>query len=224
MYQRSQSNTQTQSLLKPQAGELPLRYFDGTVEEILERTRSSLERIDRSQIAKLIDILLEAKDNERKVMVLGAGRSGLVARSFAMRLMHLTFRVHVIGETITPAMEKNDLLFAISGSGSTTVIVAAAKIAKQVGAKILALTSYPNSPLGRMADHSVVIRGRTKLAEKKDYFSRQILGVHEPLAPLGTIFETAAQIFLDALVVALMHRLGKTEEDLKRLHATIEPP
>lgn len=209
----------------PRKGErVSLEYFDRTIDEILQGTSNSLKRAASEQIIKLIEILVDAKRSNRKVMVIGAGRSGLVARSFAMRLMHLTFSVHVVGETITPALEKDDLLFAISGSGSTTVIVAAARIAKEVGAKILALTSYPRSPLGRMADHRVIVRGRTKLAEKKDYFSRQILGVHEPLAPLGTIFETSATIFLDALIVELMHRLGKTEADMKRLHATIEPP
>jgi len=104
------------------------------------------------------------------------------------------------------------------------MIVAAAKIAKEVGAQVLAITSYPDSPLGTLADLRVIIHGRTKLAEKKDYFSRQILGVHEPLAPLGTIFETASVIFLDSLIVELMHVLGKTEADMKRRHATIEPP
>ena len=114
------------------------------------------------------------------------------------------------------------IINAISGSGSTTTVVAAAKIAKKVGAKILAITSYPNSPLGRLSDHKIVILGRTKITGKKDYFSRQILGVHEPLAPLGTIFEASTSIFLDALIVELMHRLGKTEADLKKRHATIE--
>ncbi len=209
----------------PSKGELmPLDYFDRTIDELFQGASASLKRVAREQITKLIELLLNAKRSNRKVMVIGAGRSGLVARSFAMRLMHLTFNVHVVGETITPALERGDLLFAISGSGSTTVIVAAARIAKEVGAKILALTSYPRSPLGRIADHRVVVRGRTKLAEKKDYFSRQILGVHEPLAPLGTIFETASTIFLDALIVELMHRLGKTEEEMKKRHATIEPP
>jgi 6-phospho-3-hexuloisomerase len=139
-----------------------------------------------------------------------------------MRLMHLNFNVHVIGETITPAIGKGDILFAISGSGTTTLVVTAAKIAKKVGARIVALTSYQNSPLAKCSDHVVIVYGRTKLAERRDYFSRQILGVHEPLAPLGTIFEVAAAIFLDALIVELMNRLGLKEEDLKSRHATIE--
>jgi len=79
-----------------------LKYFDRTVDEILQGTSGSLKKISRDQTVNLIKMLVEAKISNKKVMVLGAGRSGLVARSFAMRLMHLTFNVHVIGETITP--------------------------------------------------------------------------------------------------------------------------
>jgi len=199
-----------------------LQYLQKAVDEIITALSKCLKHVDMRQVEKFIDILLDAKEKNKKILVMGAGRSGLVGRAFAMRLMHLNFNVHVIGETITPALEKDDILVAISGSGSTTTVVAAAKIAKKVGAKILAITSYPNSPLGRLSDHKIVILGRTKITGKKDYFSRQILGVHEPLAPLGTIFEASTSIFLDALIVELMHRLGKTEADLKKRHATIE--
>jgi len=199
-----------------------LEYLQKAVDEIVESLSKSLKNIDEKQVSKLVEILLEAKNRGKKILVIGAGRSGLVGRAFAMRLMHLNFNVHVIGETITPAVEEDDILLAISGSGTTTTVVTAAKIAKKVKAKVVAITSYPRSPLGRCSDHTVVIYGRTKVAGKKDYFSRQILGVHEPLAPLGTLFEAAASIFFDALIVELMHRLGKTEEELKKRHATIE--
>jgi 6-phospho-3-hexuloisomerase len=192
------------------------------VEAIIRGLSISVQRINRSQVDKLIKILIDAKKNNKKVLVIGAGRSGLVGRAFAMRLMHLSFKVHVVGETVTPAVEAGDILFAISGSGTTTIVLAAARIAKKVGAKILAVTTYPHSPLGKYADHVLVIPGRTKLAEKRDYFSRQILGVHEPLAPLGTLFEITASVTLDGLIVELMHRLGETEEQMKRRHATIE--
>lgn len=199
-----------------------MQVFKQTTDQIITGLTRSLDKIDPKQVNKFINMLLDAKDKNRKILIVGAGRSILVGRAFAMRLMHISFQVHVIGETITPAVEKGDILLAISGSGSTTMVVTAAKIAKKVGAKVVAITSYPHSPLGRCADHTIVLLGRTKLARKKDYFSRQILGVHEPLAPLGTLFEATAVIFLDGLIVELMHRLGLTEGDLKRRHATIE--
>ena len=198
----------------------PRYWYDATVNEIIGEIQKAMKTLAPEKVEKMIDFLIKAKD--RKILVLGAGRSGLVGRAFAMRLMHLGFNVYVVGETIAPALEKNDVLFAISGSGTTTLIVASAEIAKRVGAKVVAITSYIDSPLGRLADHAVILKGRTKVARKKDYFSRQILGVHEPLAPLGTLFEASCMIFLDGVIVELMHRLGKTESEMKLRHATIE--
>jgi 6-phospho-3-hexuloisomerase len=198
----------------------PRYWYEATVNEIIGGIQNAMQTLAPEKVEKMIDFLIKAKD--RKILVLGAGRSGLVGRAFAMRLMHLGFKVYVVGETIAPALGKNDVLFAISGSGTTTLVVASAEIAKRVGAKVVAITSYTNSPLGRLADHAVILKGRTKVARKKDYFSRQILGVHEPLAPLGTLFEDSCMIFLDGVIVELMYRLGKTESEMKLRHATIE--
>ncbi|HDI73391.1 MAG TPA: 6-phospho-3-hexuloisomerase, partial [Candidatus Korarchaeota archaeon] len=56
----------------------------------------------------------------------------------------------------------------------------------------------------------------------RDYFTRQILGIHEPLTPLGTLFELSTMIYFDALIAELVELLGKSEEDLAKRHATIE--
>ena len=145
-----------------------------------------------------------------------------MGRAFAMRLMHLGFAVYVMGETITPAIGTGDLVIAISGSGTGKLVVTAAEIGKEVGAVVVAITSFPGSDLGKLAHQVVQIRGRTKVAKERDYFTRQITGVHEPLAPLGTIFEVACMIFLDSLIPELMRRLGRSEKQLMRRHATVE--
>ena len=62
---------------------------------------------------------------------MGAGRSGLVAKAFAMRLMHLGFTAYVVGETITPAMRPKDLLVIFSGSGRTKTIADIAETARE---------------------------------------------------------------------------------------------
>ena len=155
-------------------------------------------------------------------LFMGPGRSGLIGRAFAMRLMHLGFQVYVMGETITPSIGRGDLIIALSGSGTTKLVVTAAEIGKTVGAKIIAITSYPDSDIARMSDHMVIIKGRTKVADEKDYFLRQLTGEHEPMAPLGTAFEISMMIFLDGIVVELMRRLGLTEKELRKRHATIE--
>ncbi len=120
------------------------------------------------------------------------------------------------------SIRENDIAIAISGSGRTKLIVTAAEAARDAKASLIALTSYHDSPLGKLADVVVEIPGRTKYSQNEDYFARQILGITEPLAPLGTLFEDTTQVFLDGVVAELMMRLKKTEEDLRMVHANIE--
>lgn len=199
-----------------------LKWLKAASEEIVECIKSSMESLNMKEVEEFIDMLLKAKD--RKLFTIGMGRSGFVARAFALRLMNLGFNVYFLGETITPAAEKGDLLIAISGTGSTKMVLTASSAAKEIGAKVIAVTSFPKSPLGRLADLSVTIKGRTKagMPIEEDYVARQIIGEREPLTPLGSIFENNSMVFLDSLIVELMHRLGRTEADLRRRHATIE--
>jgi len=199
---------------------LPLAVYQRATQDIVDSVRESLYRVDLGEVEKMVAEMLASTD--RRILVLGAGRSGLIGRAFAMRLMHLGFKVYVIGETITPSVGKGDLIVALSGSGTTKLVTTAAEIGKNVGAKIIAITSYPDSDLAKLADHIVMIKGRTKVADEKDYFLRQLMGEHEPMAPLGTVFEISLMTFLDGVVVELMQRLGLTESELQKRHATIE--
>lgn len=185
---------------------------------ITQHVKSVAGSLDKKQVNELIKSL----EKTNKVFVYGAGRSGLVARAFAMRLMHLGINVFVIGETVTPAIEEGDLLITISGSGETTSVVNAAKIARNANAEVALITSYPNSSLGKIADYVVAVKGRTKLRGDKDFLMRQIKGEHYSLAPLGTLFEISALVFLDSLVAELMARLKKSEDYMRTRHATIE--
>lgn len=199
-----------------------MKWLKAAAEEIIEGIRSCIEELNMKEVERFIELLTEAKD--KKIFIVGIGRSGFVARAFALRLMNLGFNVYFLGETITPAAEKGDLLIAISGTGATKMVLTASMAAKEIGATVIAITSFPESPLGRMADHTVTVKGRTKIGwpREEDYLARQLIGEREPLTPLGSVFENNCMVFLDGLVVELMHRLGRTEEDLKRRHATIE--
>jgi len=199
-----------------------LKWLKAAAEEIIGGIRSCIEGLNAKEIERLIELLLGAKN--KKIFIVGMGRSGFVARAFALRLMNLGFNVYFLGETITPAAEKGDLLIAISGTGATKIVLTASSAAKEIGATVIAITSFPESPLGQMADHIVTIKVRTKTGwpKEEDYLARQIMGEREPLTPLGSVFENNCMVFLDSLVVELMHRMGRTEEDLRRRHATIE--
>ncbi len=192
--------------------------LNDAIDEIVNNVKAVSDEINEENVNEMLDILTSS----RNVFLLGLGRSGLVARAFAMRLMHLGIGVYVVGETITPAIQDDDCLLAISGSGETSYIISTSKTAKKRGAKIIAVTSYVDSTLGKMADLVVHIKGRTKIDLDKDYIRRQIDGKHQSLSPLGTLFEVTTLIFMDGVIAQLMVNLGQTEEDLKERHTVLE--
>lgn len=191
-------------------------------EEILRGVSRAINAIDPGQVETLLDTLLYTKIEEKKALILGAGRSGLVGRAFAMRLMHVGIDVYVMGETITPAIGEGDIVIIISGSGSGAMSTTAARMAKRLESLIFAVTSYPDSELAQISDHVIVVSGREAVAEESDYQSRQLLGEHESLAPMGTLFEDACMVFLDGLIAELMIRLEVSEVSMRKKHSTIE--
>lgn len=199
-----------------------MKWLKAAAEEIISGIKRAIDELNPDEVECFIQLLLGARD--KKIFVIGMGRSGFVGRAFALRLMNLGFNVYFLGETITPAAGKGDLLIAISGTGTTKIVLTASTAAKEIGATVVAITSFPESPLGQMADLTIAIKGRTKAGwpKEEDYLARQLMGEKEPLTPLGSIFENNCMVFLDSLIVELMHRMGSTEEDLRRRHATIE--
>ena len=195
-----------------------MKLLKGAMLTITEHVEGVANSLEKKEVNSLVRRILKAKN----VFVYGAGRSGLVARAFAMRLMHLGVNVYVVGAIVTPAIEKGDLVLLVSGSGESTSVVNSAKIAKNVGADVCLITSYPQSSIGKIADYTVTVKGRTKIKGEKDFLLRQMKGEHYTLAPLGTLFEISVLVFLDSLIVELMGHLKITEDDMRVRHATIE--
>ena len=196
-----------------------MEYVKKTVLEIVEHIEDVVESISEREIEELVSLLIHCK----RVFVYGVGRSGFVAKAFASRLSHLKFEVFVVGESITPAVREGDIFFTISGSGETSSVVLSAEAAKRENAKVIAVTSNRKSKLAGMADSVLLVKGRTKEdIKKKDYLPAQIMGKHAPLSPLGTLFEDTCQVILDGIIVSLMYKLRKTEEDLARRHCNVE--
>ncbi|NLA38147.1 MAG: SIS domain-containing protein [Methanomicrobiales archaeon] len=180
--------------------------------------------IDQEDAVRLIDKILAS----HRIYVAGAGRSGLVGRAFAQRLMHLGFESYVIGETITPAFRPGDVLVAFSGSGETRSVVDACETARDIGGTICLITATPDSPIGRMADCIIEI-GNSHLPNEdipSDFEIRQLTGqyrsVSRSFAPLGTLFETGALVFSDAIISALMEARHCTIEELRDRLANVQ--
>ncbi len=192
--------------------------YNDAVKDIIENVSKITQSVSSEEIEKMTEMVLSVEN----VFIMGLGRSGLVAKAFGMRLMHLGLNVYIVGETITPAITDKDCLIAISGSGETSYIISTTGIAKSIGAKIIAITSYTDSSLAKESDLIVQLKGRTKIDDETSYIRRQISGQHQTLSPMGTIFEISALVFLDSVIAQMMSDLGQTEEDLKSRHTVLE--
>ena len=185
---------------------------------IAEHIKRVASKLDTGSVSDLVDNIMGAK----KIFLMGAGRSGLAARAFAMRLMQLGFNVHVVGETTAPAVQPEDLVIAVSGSGETTSITNLGTISKKIDSKLATITSNKDSTLGNISDVVVIVPGRPKEdLDYEDYQERQMIG-YPQLAPLGTLFEISALVFLDSVISELMVRTGASEAELKMKHTVFE--
>ncbi|MGV8924971.1 MAG: MurR/RpiR family transcriptional regulator [Ewingella sp.] len=94
----------------------------------------------------------------RKIILTGIGASGLVAKDLAYKLLKIGLTAiaesdtHVLLATVQ-ALSEDDLLLAISFSGERREINLAADVARQSGARVLALTGFSPNSLQQQADH-----------------------------------------------------------------------
>ncbi len=194
------------------------------VQEMMQLMASKIRSISNSisdeEIGKFLHEILAAK----RVYVIGAGRSGLVAKAFAMRLMHLGLQAYVVGETITPAVSKGDLMVVFSGSGRTKTIAEIVETAHAIGAHVCLITSNAESRIGKLSECVVVIEHQRDAVrdDAVEFEIRQMLGEHRSFAPLGTLFETASMVFADAVISRLMEITQTDESALKNRHTNIE--
>ncbi|MCX6693666.1 MAG: 6-phospho-3-hexuloisomerase [Methanomicrobiales archaeon] len=195
-----------------------------SVEEMMRLMASKIRTIADHLSPTEIDTLIREIMTSGRIYVMGAGRSGLVAKAFAMRLMHLGLTSYVVGETITPALKPGDLLVIFSGSGRTNTVADIAETASEIGARIALITSNADSRIGAIADALVIIESQRDMVqdESEEFEIRQMMGAHKSFAPLGTLFETAAMIFADAVISRLMEITLTDEAELKDRHTNIE--
>jgi len=182
--------------------------FRDSYQYIQRKTVDILDKIPKEDIQKIIRLFFKA----HRIFLYGAGRSGLVSKAFAIRLVHLGFQTFVIGETIGAPIKKGDLVCIVSGSGETIPAVMTAEIAKKLGVTLIVVTGKKTSRITKFADISLVLAADCTEKEKKQF------------APLGTLFEASAWILLDGIVAELMKQKNETEASMQSRHATLELP
>ena len=60
----------------------------------------------------------------------------------------------------------------------------------------------------KIATNSIVIKGRSKKWEYKNFLEREFSGEYEPMTLEGSMFEISALIFLEGICSELFHSKG----------------
>jgi 6-phospho-3-hexuloisomerase len=179
------------------------------IDVILEENRCLAQNISDEAAEDFIQRILNAKS----IFFSAQGRSGFILRCFCMRLMHLGYSVYFCGETVTPAITRNDLLIVLSGSGETPSTLEAVKSAKQHHAETYGILGNIESGIASLVDKSLHIPGTTKLCRDGEPESAQMA---------GSLFEQSAFLFLEAVVLKIYQTRKKDVGSVSSRHAVIE--
>ncbi len=165
----------------------------------------SLERELDESFLRAVYLLLDCKG---KAIAIGIGKSGHVGRKMAATLASLgtpAFFVHA-GEVVHGdfgMITDQDVLLLISHSGETEELLVLLETLREIGSKIISVTSRKKCRIARQADVALV----TGVVEEADPMN---------LAPTSS--STATLALGDALAITLARLRGFTEEDFARFH------
>lgn len=175
---------------------------------VLKREAQALEFLAQTiddDFLKAVQLLLNCRG---RVVVSGVGKSGHIGCKVAATFASTgtpSFFVHA-GEAAhgdLGMITKDDVVLAISNSGTTGELLTIVPTIKREGAKLIAMTSSPDSALARYADIHLDV------------------GVRQEACPLGlapTTSTTATLALADALAVACLQAKGFSADDFARSH------
>ncbi|SMG51901.1 MurR/RpiR family transcriptional regulator [Cedecea sp. NFIX57] len=134
-------------------GDDPLRLVgEKLIKENIAAMHATLDINAEEKLLASVSLLR----NARRVLLVGIGASGLVAKNFSWKLMKIG--IHAVAEqdmhallATVQAMTPEDVLLAISYSGERREINLAADEALNAGAKILAITGFTPNALQQRA-------------------------------------------------------------------------
>lgn len=174
-----------------------------------------------SEITKLLEFLDSrevidfAKDivKANRVFVAGSGRAMLLSKCFAKRLSHAEVDVSVIGETTTPPVAAGNLVIVASCSGKTVVPLAIATKARQMGAKLWAITACLDSPIANQCNRALILSSSGYKQNDAKMVSAQ---------PMNNLFEQGLHIVFDIVSWSIQKEKGISDDKLCSHHANIE--
>ena len=128
---------------------------------LAEGLQDTLSLLDYGAIDEAARWLQQA----RRVAVYGFGNSATVAKDLTTRYVRLGLSITAYDDShmqVTSAalLSPQDVVLAVSHSGASTDLLHSVTVAKECGAKVIALTSYAQSPLAKLSDLCLCGMGR----------------------------------------------------------------
>jgi 6-phospho-3-hexuloisomerase len=182
----------------------------------MSELKSILVEIDNvlSQITgEELNNTLKYIDPNKRLFITGEGRSGFMAKSFGMRLMHLGLQVYIVGETITPSLSEGDIIIAISGSGTTKSVLQTVNKGRELNCSILAITTDPEAELSKQADEVFIIPAATK--NRKEHEAKSI-------QPLSSLFDQSVHIVCDTICLKYANKQALSHQSVLARHSNVE--
>ena len=177
-------------------------------QEVFDQEICELKKVSKrigNEFNEIVDLIYNCKG---KVIVTGIGKTGLIGKKIAASLsstgtlsifMNSTDALH--GDL--GMARKDDIVIAISNSGSSTEILNILPPLRKIGTSIIAITGNLESRLAKEADYVLDV------------------GVEKEACPLNlapTSSTTATLVMGDALSICLMEKRGFKTEDYAIFH------
>ncbi|WP_417660524.1 KpsF/GutQ family sugar-phosphate isomerase [Pseudomonas sp.] len=181
-----------------------IKSAERTIRLELEAVAELLPRLDNNFI-RACDLILACKG---RVVVVGMGKSGHVGNKIAATLASTgttAFFVHPAEASHGDMgmITRDDVVLALSNSGSTAEIVTLLPLIKRLGIKLISMTGNPDSILAKAAEVNLDASVSKEAC---------------PLNLAPTSSTTASLVLGDALAIALLEARGFTAEDFAFSH------
>lgn len=182
-----------------------LSSFYSAYEVLLRTAKTNVNYINEqpSDLVKFCNILKEVKTNNKRIHIVGTGRSGKVGMLLGEILKNIGFSVSHLGKSLARPVRPDDVVIGVTGSGWTSFTIKAIQDSIRKKAKILVFTGDKHSIAARLADSIIpmprgYIRDTSLAAEAADSIiliprghikENHTTVSHAPLTPMGTVFE-----------------------------------
>lgn len=178
---------------------------------VLAEINNELKLASNQVSEEQIDSFINEIETHERIFVYGTGRSGLMLKALAMRLMQIGYQSYVIGETTCPSVGKGDLLIVASASGETQSVCNAADDGAKQGTDVIVITGSQESTLSNNHKPLIRIDAATKFSESK-----------ASVQPLGSLFEQMLLIIFDAVILKMSLKHAGSNQKMAQRHASIE--